>query len=346
MAEPGGRPARRFSGRMRRFLVRLLWMAVVLWGITVVSFGVIHLAPGTASDVQAGLNPTAGDGARERLTELYGLDQPLHVQYWSWLSRMVRFDFGQSLSGDRRPVWERISERLPLTFGMNAAALVLTLLIAVPIGAYSAARQGGLFDRAATVLVFIGFATPGFWLALLLILLLGIHWPVLPVSGLTSLEYASFSWWGKAWDVIRHLALPVFLYTFAGLASMSRYMRSAMLEVMRQDYILTARAKGLPERIVLFRHAMRNALLPVITLLGLWVPLLIGGSVIIESIFALPGLGLLFYEAILARDYPLVMGSLVLGAVLTLAGNLLADLMYGLADPRVRLGLSPGQEAA
>lgn len=331
---------RRALGIAGRVLRRLVWMAVVLLGITVVSFSVIHLAPGSASDVQAGLNPTAGDGARERLAELYGLDEPLAMQYAHWLGRIVRFDFGRSLSGDHRPVWQRIRERLPLTFGMNAAALLLTLAIAVPIGAVSAAKAGGLFDRAATVIVFLGFATPGFWLAILLILLLGIHWPVLPVSGLTSLNFATLSFWGKAWDLASHLALPVFLYTFAGLASMSRYMRAAMLEVMRQDYILTARAKGLPERVVLFRHALRNALLPVITLLGLWVPLLIGGSVIIESIFALPGLGLLFYEAIMARDYPLVMGALVLGAVLTLAGNMLADLAYGLADPRVRVGKS------
>ena len=163
----GTRRAARMAGLV---LKRLLWMAVVLVGITLVSFAVIHLAPGKASDVQAGFTPTAGEGARERLAELYGLDEPLHVQYGKWLGRMARFDFGQSLSGDRRPVWERIRERLPLTFGMNAAALALTLVIAVPIGAVSAARAGGLFDRASTVIVFLGFATPGFWLAILLIL--------------------------------------------------------------------------------------------------------------------------------------------------------------------------------
>ena len=329
---------RRGPALARRALARLLAMALTLAGITVVSFAVIHLAPGKASDVQAGLNPLAGDGARERLTEIYGLDRPLSAQYLDWLGRMARFDFGRSLSGDHRPVWQRIRERLPLTLGMNAASLLLTLVLAAPLGVMAAARAGGLFDRISTVLVFLGFAAPSFWLALLLILLLGVHWPLLPVSGLSSLEHASLPPLARAWDVCRHLALPVALSTFSGLAVMSRHMRSAMLEVMRQDYILTARAKGLPERVVLFRHALRNALLPVITLLGLWVPLLMGGSVIIESIFALPGLGLLFYEAIMARDYPLVMGSLVLGAVLTLAGNLLADLAYALADPRIRQG--------
>jgi peptide/nickel transport system permease protein len=169
-------------------------------------------------------------------------------------------------------------------------------------------------------------------------LLLGIIWPVLPISGLTSLGFDKLSTGGKVWDVCRHLALPVFLYTFGSLAGMSRFMRTSMLEVLRQDYILTARAKGLPERVVIFKHALRNALLPVITILGLSLPGLIGGSVIIESIYALPGLGQLFYQGVMSRDYPLIMGNLVLGAVLTLAGNLLADVGYSLADPRVRAG--------
>jgi len=242
------------------------------------------------------------------------------------------------VSGDNRPVWDKIEERLPLTFGMNVASLALTLLLAVPIGVLSAWKQNGPFDRAMTVLVFIGFAMPGFWLALLLMLWLGIAWPVLPISGITSLDFPRLSFWGQSLDLLRHLALPIFIYTFGSLAGLSRFMRASMLEVLRQDYIMTARAKGLPERAVIFRHALRNALMPVITILGLSVPGLIGGSVIIESIFALPGLGQLFYQAVMSRDYPLIMGSLVLGAVLTLAGNLLADVGYGLADPRVRQG--------
>jgi peptide/nickel transport system permease protein len=241
-----------------------------------------------------------------------------------------------SMSGDMRPVWDKISERLPLTVGMNLASMLLTLLIALPVGIASAYWQGRWFDRASTVLVFIGFAMPGFWLALLMMLLFGIHLGWLPISGITSLDYAQLSTTGKILDVAAHLAMPLFIYTFGSLAGMSRFMRSSMLEVLRQDYILTARAKGLGLGTVIFRHALRNALLPVITILGLSVPGLIGGSVIIESIFALPGLGQLFYGAVMARDYPLIMGNLVLGAVLTLAGNLLADVCYGLADPRIR----------
>ncbi|MBN2140635.1 MAG: ABC transporter permease [Desulfovibrionaceae bacterium] len=322
---------------LRRLLIKLAWVAVVFFGITVISFWVIHLAPGSPTDLQTTLNPSVSPEARQRLEKLYGLDRPLHVQYAGWLARLARFDFGQSMSGDHRQVWDKIKERLPLTFGMNLVSLILTLLLAVPIGVASAWRQGRWFDRGMTVLVFIGFAMPGFWLALLLMLLLGIYFPILPISGLTSLDFQFMSPWAKVWDLARHLVLPVFIYTFGSLAGMSRFMRASMLEVLRQDYIMTARAKGLPARTVVFKHAMRNALMPVITVLGLSVPGLIGGSVIIESIFALPGLGQLFYQAVMARDYPLIMGSLVLGAVLTLAGNLLADLGYAAADPRVRL---------
>ena len=327
----------------KRLLRKTLWVAGIFLGITLISFAVIHLPPGSPTDMQTTLNPLATAETRARLEKLYGLDRPLYIQYADWLGKLVRFDFGQSLSGDHRPVWEKIRERLPLTFSMNIVSLLLTLAVAVPIGVVSARRQGGAFDRGATVLVFIGFAMPGFWLALLLMLLFGIYWPVLPISGLTSMDYATLSPLGKAGDLARHLALPIFIYTFGSLAGMSRFLRSSMLEVLRQDYILTARAKGLPERVVIYKHALRNALLPVITILGLSVPGLIGGSVIIESIFALPGLGQLFYQSVMARDYPLIMGNLVLGAVLTLAGNLLADAGYALADPRIRLG---GREGA
>ena len=323
---------------LKRIFLKLLWVGVVFLGITVISFFVIHLAPGSPTDMQTTLNPEAGAQARAQLEKLYGLDQPLHVQYVNWLDRLVRFDFGTSMSGDHRPVWDKIKERLPLTVGMNVASLVLTLLIAVPLGVAAAWWRGGAFDKISTVVVFIGFAMPGFWLALLLMLWLGIYNPILPISGLTSLGYDAMSPLEKVWDVTKHLILPVFIYTSGSWAGMSRFMRSSMLEVLRQDYIMTARAKGLASSVVLFKHALRNALMPVITILGLSVPALIGGSVIIESIFALPGLGQLFYQAVMARDYPLIMGSLVLGAVLTLLGNLLADVGYGLADPRVRIG--------
>ena len=329
-----------FTNETTSFILRCvrktIWMLLVLWGITLVSFFVIHLAPGTPTDMQTTLNPLAGEAARARLEALYGIDRPLYIQYFDWLSRIVQLDFGNSMSSDARPVIEKIAERLPLTIGINVISLLLTLLIAVPIGVLSAWKQGSLFDKGMTVLVFLGFAMPGFWLALLLMLYTGLEHQWLPISGLMSLDYESLSFWGKLMYLGRHLVLPITVITVGSVAGMSRFMRSSMLEVLRQDFILTAKAKGLPARVVIFRHALRNALLPVITLLGLSVPGLIGGSVIIETIFALPGLGQLFYAAVMARDYPLIMGNLVLGAVLTLAGNMLADIGYGLADPRIR----------
>lgn len=322
---------------MLRFLAkRFAMMIPILLGITLVSFAMMHLAPGSPTDLATDLNPKMSELAKQRLVELYGLDKPLYEQYWNWLKRLAVLDFGNSFSPDGRPVLDKIAERLPITITINALGLALVLAVAVPIGVYSATHRGSLFDQAATVFVFVGFATPTFWLALLCMILFGVHLGWLPISGIKSLGHAQMTWAGQLWDYARHLLLPVVLSSFAALAGMSRYMRGNMLEVIRQDYITTARAKGLTEGAVIYRHALRNALMPVITILGLSVPGLIGGSVIFESIFAIPGMGKLFYDGVMARDYPLVMGGLVIGAVLTLVGNLLADVGYALTDPRVR----------
>jgi peptide/nickel transport system permease protein len=319
-------------------LKRLGLMIPLLLGITLVSFMVIHLAPGTPTDMQTTLNPKASLEAQKRLREIYGLDKPLMVQYWDWLSRLSRLDFGRSFSSDRRPVWDKIKERIGITLGLNLMSLIIILTVAIPIGVIAAYRAHSWFDKGTTLMVFFGFAMPTFWLALLLIMFFGVYLDWLPISGLTSLNFSQFSFWHKIQDLGAHVTLPVLVAAFGGLAGMSRYMRGNMLEVIRQDYIITARAKGLPERVVIFKHALRNALLPVITILGLSVPGLIGGSVIFESIFAIPGMGQLFYGAVMARDYPLVMGELVIGAVLTLMGNMLADVGYALVDPRIRTG--------
>jgi len=317
-------------------LKRLLMMIPLLIGITLISFVVIHLAPGEPTDLQTDLNPKASAEMRDRLREYYDLDKPLYVQYGKWLSRLVQFDFGESFSQDRRPVLEKISERLPITILINVLSILVILGLSVPIGIISALRRNSLFDRATTVFVFLGFAMPSFWLALLLMDYLGVRLGLFPIAGLKSIGYEYFSFGRQMWDSIHHLILPVFVSAFGGLAGFSRYMRSNMLEVIRQDYILTARAKGLSERVVICKHALRNALLPVITILGLSVPGLIGGSVIFETIFAIPGMGKLFYDGVMMRDYPLIMGILVIGAVLTLVGNLLADISYAMADPRIR----------
>ncbi|MBI5577117.1 MAG: ABC transporter permease [Deltaproteobacteria bacterium] len=315
---------------------RLFVIPVMIVGISLISFVVINMAPGGPIGIAADLNPKATAEYRERLKAYYGLDKPIYVRYANWLGRLATFDFGESFAPDGRKVWDKIRERIPVTLGINVLSEALILIVAVPLGIYSAVRRGTLFDRASTVAVFVGFAVPGFWLALLLMILFGVHLGWLPISGLTSLEHDSMNLAGKILDRARHLVMPVFVAGFGGLAGMSRYMRSNMLEVIRQDYIATAKAKGLPERKVVLRHAVRNALLPVITILGLSVPGLLGGAVIFETIFAIPGLGQLYYQGVMSRDYPLIMGSLVITAFLTLLGNLLADVGYALADPRIR----------
>ncbi len=311
-------------------------MIITLIGITVLSFFIIHLAPGKPTDVLTDMNPKVTPEMRERLEKYYGLDKPIMVQYGIWLKRIVKLDFGNSFSTDRRPVWDKIRERIPVTLGINVLSLILIFVVAVPIGIYSAIKRYALFEKATTVFVFVGFAAPSFWLALLLMILFGVKLDLLPISGITSLNFGDLSVLGKIADLAQHLALPVFVSAIGGLAGISRYMRSGMLEVIRQDYITTARAKGLPDRKVTYRHALRNALLPIVTILGLSVPGLIGGSVIFEQIFSIPGMGLLFYMSVMMRDYPLVMGILTIGAVLTLIGNMLADISYAIIDPRVR----------
>ncbi|MCC7203202.1 MAG: ABC transporter permease [Nitrospirae bacterium] len=318
------------------FAKRLLEMIPTIIGITLISFFIIHLAPGKPTDILAELNPKITPEAREKLEKYYGLDKPVIVQYGIWIKRLVKLDFGESFSTDKRPVWDKIKERLPVTILINVLSMALIILIAIPIGVSSATHQYSLYDKISTITVFVGFAMPTFWLALLLMILFGVYLDWLPISGIKSLNYDSLTTGGKFLDMASHLILPVLLEAFGGLAGMSRYMRSNMLEVIRADYITTARAKGLSERVVIYKHAMRNALLPVITILGLSVPGLIGGSVIFETIFAIPGMGQLFYMSVMTRDYPLIMGVLTIGAVLTLIGNMLADTGYALADPRIR----------
>ena len=323
---------------LRYLLKRILMMVPLALGITLITFTVIHLAPGEPVEMQVAMNPKVSIEARQRMREFYGLDKPLHVQYGQWLSRLARFDFGQSFAPDHRKVADKIKERIPVTLSLNIIALILEFGIAVPIGILAATRRDTPLDKAITVFVFTGFAVPTFWLALLLMYLFGVKLSWLPISGLHSLGSDGFGIFRWLLDMGKHLILPVSVATFSSLAGLSRYMRSTMLEVISQDYITTARAKGLSERVVIYRHALRNALLPVITLLGFSVPGLIGGSVIFETIYAIPGMGQLFYQGVMSRDYPLVMGILVIGACLTLVGNLLADVGYAMADPRIRQG--------
>ena len=269
---------------------------------------------------------------------MYDLDKPLPVQYYLWLKRFVKLDFGRSFSSDRRLVIDKITERLPITISLNLLALMFELAFGIPIGVYCARYKGSALDKGLTAFVFAGFAIPTFWLALLCMLLFGVYLDLLPITGLKSFNFSELTFFGKIADIARHLVLPVFISSIGGLAGMSRYMKSSLLEVLRQDYITTAYAKGLPEGMILRKHAVRNALLSVITLLGMSVPGLIGGGVIFETIFGIPGMGQLFYMSVMSRDFPVIMGILVIGAFLTLVGNLLADIALAVADPRIRIG--------
>lgn len=315
---------------------RTLLMVPILLGITVLSFGVMRLAPGGPAEAQMEFSAKASAEARERLRKLYGADQPFHKQYATWLKKFMTLDFGEAFA-DGRKVKDKILERLPITLTINILSLGLVLLIAIPLGVMSATRQYSVLDRFTTVFVFIGFSTPSFWLALLLIYLLGVQLGLLPISGIQSLDVTGLSFWGRLADKARHLVLPVFVSAFGGLAGFSRYVRNNMLEVLRQDYIRTARAKGLPEGTVIYQHALRNALMPVITILGLALPGIIGGSVIMEQVFGIPGMGQLMFQAVMSRDYNLAMGILVPAAFLTMLGNFLADIAYAFTDPRIRL---------
>ena len=318
------------------FIRRLLGVIPVFFGITLISFFVIHLAPGKPTDISASMNPKVSYEVREKLEKIYGLDKPIYVQYGAWIKRFVTFDFGRSYSDDR-PVSEKILERIPVTLLISVSAMLLVLGIGIPLGVLSAVKRNSPLDRISTILVFTGFSAPEFWIALLAMSAFCITLGWLPVSGLKSLDFEYFSAGGKIVDVARHMVLPVSIAALGSIAGISRYMRSSVIGIMGSDYIRTARAKGLKEGDVIFKHALKNAILPVITILGLSVPGLIGGSVIIESIFAIPGMGRLFYDSVMARDYPTIMGILSIGALLTLLGNLLADAAYSAADPRIRI---------
>lgn len=314
---------------------RLLLMVPLLFGITLITFTVIHLAPGNPVEVQTEMSLKVTAQAKENLKKLYGLDKPLHVQYFDWLKRFTKLDFGKSFV-DGRKVIDKIVERIPITLTINILSLILIFIVAIPIGILSATKQYSLFDKFSTVFVFVGFSTPTFWLALLLMILLGVNMGLLPISGIQSIDVSEMGPLDRLLDWIKHLILPVGISAFGGIAGLSRYSRSSMLEVIRQDYIRTAKAKGLPDREVIINHAFRNALMPIVTILGLSVPGLIGGGVIFETIFAIPGMGQLFYSSTMSRDYPTIMGILIIGAILTLFGNLIADISYALVDPRVR----------
>jgi peptide/nickel transport system permease protein len=325
---------------MTTYLVRRVFYAVLTFlGITVATFTLIHSVPGDPITFFIGRGgiTTIPPETVAALRHEFHLDEPLPVQYLRWLRGSATFDFGRS-TVDRRPVREVVLEKLPNTFRLNLFAFLLAALLGVPIGLWSASRSGRLTERASAVGFFLLYSLPSFWVALLLIQLFSVRFHWLPLFGMNSDDYPDLSMGGQLLDRLKHMVLPVLTLTYAQLAIFARFSKSALTEVIRQDYITAARAKGAGTAAVLWRHAFRNALLPLITLLGLVIPYLMSGSVIVEQIFQWDGVGLLYYNSILARDYPVVMALTVVTAVLTLFASLLADVLYALADPRVRLG--------
>jgi peptide/nickel transport system permease protein len=332
---------------MKTYLIkRLLQIIPTMLGITFITFVIIQLAPGNPAmlKIQMGKGQaelgekTASELIIKQTKELYGLDKPLAVQYLLWLKRIVTLNFGFSYK-DHRNVWDKIAERMPITIQLNLISIFLVYIIALPFGVYSSTHPGSLADKILTVGFFFLYSLPSFWVAMLLIMLFGggDFWDVFPVFGISSIGSENMGPLAWLLDRLWHLVLPIVCLTYGGLAYLSRLTRASMLEVIREDYVRTARAKGLSERVVIFKHALRNALLPLITLFAFLLPSMFGGSVIIESIFSVPGMGQLGFEAVLSRDYPVIMAITTISAFLTLAGLLISDILYAALDPRIKL---------
>ncbi len=326
---------------MTQFVVRRLLGAVPLvLGIATIIFFLVNLAPGDPTLLL--LSPGVTDEVIQQMRENFGLDQPVHIRYVKWVGAMLTGDFGYSFSHSR-PVVDVLLDFLPNTLILSASALVVAFLFGIVLGTIQAVRQYSALDSSLSVVLLFFYSMPSFWLALMLILTMSLYarnvWglPIyFPASGMTSTEYEFLSAAGRIADRVRHLVLPTLSLALVLMAGIARYMRGSMLEVVRQDFVRTAHAKGLPERTVVFKHALRNALLPIITLVGLYIPFLFSGTVFIETIFAWPGMGRLIVEAIFQRDYPVVMAGAFFFATMVVVANLVADLLYAVVDPRIR----------
>lgn len=311
---------------------RLVQAIPTLLGATILGFALIHLAPGDPVQFYAAQSGGMTNDDIERLRHLYGLDQPLIVQYFNWLSQLVRLDFGVSFSS-HQPVLQSIASRLPATLTLTVTALAMGTLLGVTIGVMAGLRRGGVFDTVTRLMAVIGHAIPTFWFGLVFILVFAVTWRIFPSGNIASLGAADSDLGDRLW----HLFPPALVLSLNHIATLSRFARMQTLEVITQDYIRTARAKGVAERMITLRHVLRNSLIPVITILGGSLPGLFGGSVVIESVFSWPGIGRMAVDAAFSRDYPILMGLLLMLATLVTLGNLLADLAYGVIDPRIKL---------
>ncbi len=318
---------------MGTYILRRVIEAIpILIGIAIISFLIVHLAPGSPADKYRG--GRVSPAAIANVIKLYHLDDPLHVQLSAWLTtfpQMWRPDaWGYSFTNGQ-PVLGTIFQRAPLTMLLMGSSLVLTALIGIPIGILGAVRQYGTADKVITILATVGYALPTFVLGVFLRNVFATQMKLFPLFGAHTLGRPE-----TTQDLLWHLVLPVTTLTIVGVAGWSRYMRSSMVEVLHQDYIRTARAKGVASRVVIFKHAMRNALIPVVTLFGLSIPILLGGAAVTETIFSWPGLGYLGVQAVVTRDYPTVLAFVMIGGILVVLGNLIADILYAVVDPRIK----------
>ncbi len=314
---------------------RVLQAIPILLGASTIIFFLMHAAPGDPTSIYLA-NPNIDPAVVEQMRRNLGLDQPVYIQYFKWLGSFLTGDFGYSFS-QHRPISAILRDAIPNTLILSGVALFLIFLIGVVVGTIQAVRQYSWVDNIATVGAFFFYSMPSFWFGLMLILLFSFKLQWLPASQMTSVEYDYMTTQGQWLDRLQHLLMPALALGVGGAAAVARYMRSGMLEQIHQDYVRTARAKGLAERKVIFKHAMRNALIPVVTLLGLYIPFLMSGAVLIETIFAWPGMGRTIVTAIFQRDYPVVLASAFVIAIMVIIGNLVADILYSVVDPRVRV---------
>ncbi|MCF6136716.1 ABC transporter permease [Pseudalkalibacillus berkeleyi] len=314
---------------MLSYIIRRVLMAIpLLIGISILSFGIIHLAPGDPTALM--MDPNIKPEDMEAYKEKYGLNDPTHIQYLKWVGNMLQGDFGQSLIRQGTDVSFLIAQRLPNTLFLMLVSTALAIIISIPFGIFSARKPYSLTDYSVTFTSFLGLATPNFWIGLVLIMFFSVQLGWLPTGGIATLN-EPFS----LIDRLNHLILPAFVLATADMAALTRYTRTSMLEVLKQDYIRTARAKGFKENKVVYKHGLRNGLIPVITIFGLLLPSFFAGTVIVEKIFNWPGIGLLFIDAAFQRDYPVIMAVTVITAALTVIGNLIADILYAVFDPRI-----------
>lgn len=312
---------------------RILKMIPTLLIISIIIFGIINMAPGDFVDGKA--NPNMSTEKVQELKEIYGLDKPLPIRYINWAKNAVRGNFGDSLRY-KQPVSEVINEHIWNSFLLAMTSFILCLIIAIPIGIISATKQYSSFDKTFTLLSFVGISLPSFFVALVSIKIFSLNLGIFPIGGMTTAG-SKATGISSFMDIAKHMFLPVVTLTIIQFGSLVRYVRTSMLEVIKQDYIRTARAKGLKEKVVIYKHALRNGLIPIITFVGMTIPTLFAGAIITETIFVWPGIGRIGYEAILNRDYTLLMGFNMFMALMTLLGNLISDILYAVVDPRIKL---------